>query len=286
MNFVGIVLALSGVEAIANMTGIMKVPVGRTAKRAIYPVLFEVSILTFLLGLAMNAIPNLENHTEDMLRVLGAYYVSPWFGQVIAVLFALLLLSATNSAINGMVSIQFSLAKDREMPWFFANLNRFGMPWLGLIMAVGIPVLVLMWDADIVHLAALYAIGVVGAITLNLGACAFNFNVAIPSWQRVLLCICSVILLCIEITIAFQKPAALFFALLVLGSGLVLRLIARTMFPVIVPGQIAASEVLTVTEAKDIDKLYKSSVLVALRKVNADVLDEAIALLDAPPPRD
>ena len=55
--FVGIVLALSGVEAIANITGIMVEPVAKTSKRAIWPVLLEVSLLTFLLGIAMNAIP-------------------------------------------------------------------------------------------------------------------------------------------------------------------------------------------------------------------------------------
>src|SRR3989338_7852832 len=93
-NFVAIVLALSGVEAVANMTGIMKQPVERTSKFAIWPVLLEVSLLTFLLGIAMNAIPNLGIHTEDMLRALGTYYISPLYGQIISVVFAFVLLSA------------------------------------------------------------------------------------------------------------------------------------------------------------------------------------------------
>ena len=57
-----------------------------------------------------------------------------------------------------------ALAKDRELPPIFAKLNRFGMPSLALIIATLLPILVIIVEKDIVHLAALYAIGVVGAI--------------------------------------------------------------------------------------------------------------------------
>ncbi len=109
-TFVGLVLALSGVEAVANMTGIMTQPVEKTARRAIMPVLLEAAILTFLLGMAMNAIPGLiqGEHTEDMLRVLAEHYMSPWYGQVIAVTFGLLLLSAANTAVGALVNMKFS----------------------------------------------------------------------------------------------------------------------------------------------------------------------------------
>ena len=89
--FVGIVLALSGVEAVANMTGIMEQPVEKTATRAIWPVLLEVAFLTFLLGIAMNAIPGLKGHAEDMLRVLGDHYIGTWYGHLISVVFGFLL---------------------------------------------------------------------------------------------------------------------------------------------------------------------------------------------------
>src|SRR5437868_4622614 len=59
VRFVAVILALSGVEAIANLTGVMKLDrgstneapkVGTTAKKAIFPVAIEVVLGTALLG--------------------------------------------------------------------------------------------------------------------------------------------------------------------------------------------------------------------------------------------
>src|SRR5436190_20602008 len=67
--FVGIVLALSGVEAIANATGLMKLNPGstearpsvtRTSTPALFIVMVEVCVFTALLGLAMNALNGLQ----------------------------------------------------------------------------------------------------------------------------------------------------------------------------------------------------------------------------------
>lgn len=275
--FVGIVLALSGVEAIANMTGIMVKPVERTARRAIWPVMLEVSVLTFLLGIAMNAIPGLTGHTEDMLRALGNHYIGPWYGQLISVVFGFLLLAAVNTALTGLVSIQYLLAKDRELPPFFARLNRFGMPGFSLAVAAVMPMTVLLFESDVVGLAALYAIGVVGAITLNLGMCAFNTAVRLSFWERFLLIAATLILFFVEITICIQKQNALFFALTVLTAGLVLRFAAkRFAAPALPQPQVPSVNVLTVSEARELEPLYSGSFLVALRTLNQQLLDEAV----------
>lgn len=276
-TFAGIVLALSGVEAVANMTGIMVDPVKRTAKRAIWPVLLEVALLTFLLGVAMNGVPgDLTHHIEDMLRVLGKHYVGPWFGEAIAIVFAILLLSAVNTAVNAFTSIQFSMAKDGELPAFFARLNRFGMPWIALLTAIVVPVSVLVFVHDLVSLAALYAIGVVGAITLNLGACASNFDLPLKRWERALLFTVSLILLAIWITIAIEKTKALVFALIVIGVGLALRAAVKTFLPAPAPPvAVPSSDVLTVSEAADIGPLYKSSFMLALKRVTPQIVDNA-----------
>ncbi len=273
--FVGIVLALSGVEAVANMTGVMVEPVAKTSRRAIVPVLIEVAVLTFLLGVAMNAIPGLTGHTEDMLRALGDHYIGPWYGGVISIIFGFLLLSAGNTAIMGLVSIQFALAKDRELPPAFAKLNRFGMPGLALIVAILVPVIVLIVEKDIVHLAALYAIGVVGAIALNLATSATNGSIRLKVWERVLLAAGAMITIFIEITIAIQKQNALFFVLTILGVGLALRYAAKMIVPVPMPALASEVNVLTVAEAKELTSLYKSSTLIALKSVNPTLLEEA-----------
>lgn len=51
--FTGICLALAGVEAVANMTGLMNHPVEKTAKRTIWPVAIEVVVLNMFFGLAL-----------------------------------------------------------------------------------------------------------------------------------------------------------------------------------------------------------------------------------------
>ena len=274
-SFVGIVLALSGVEAIANMTGIMVEPVEKTSKRAIWPVLIEVSVLTFILGIAMNAIPDLGNHTEDMLRALANHYIAPWYGQVISIIFGFLLLSAVNTALTDLVNIQFLMAKDGELPPVFAKLNKFGMPWLALVVAAAVPALVLVIEHNLVRLAALYAIGVVGAITINLGSCATNYKILLKTWERALLFFATVILFFVELTIAYEKRSALIFATTVLIVGFSLRFMAKTFAKT--PESIGTPEinVLTVSEARALMSLYHSSSLVALRSMNPHLLDAA-----------
>jgi amino acid transporter len=275
-KFVGIVLALSGVESIANVTGIMRQPVERTAKRAIWPVLIEVTLISLVLGAAMNAIPGLTGRTEDMIRAIGDYYVGPWFGKLIALFMGLLLLSAANTAIMALVSIMFLLSKDRELPPVFSGLNRFGMPWFALFVAVFVPILVLLLEHDVTHLAALYAIGVVGAITINIAACCTNWEISIRKHERLLLAAAAVIMIFVELTIIYQKHNAVIFAASILVAGLGARGAAQWIekIRVVVP-EVLGINVLTLEEARDLMPLYKGSTLVALKHVSASLVEEA-----------
>ncbi len=180
-----------------------------------------------------------------------------------------------NTSITDLVSVQFLLARDRELPEVFSRLNRFGMPWLALIIATMTPIFVLIIQHDVVGLAALYAIGVVGAITLNLGSCATNLNIDLKKSERVLLFGAASILFFIEITICFQKHQALIFAGSVLAVGLTLRYAAKAFIPAVVEVEVPAVEVLTVAEAKEIAPLYRCSFLVAIRALNMNLIQEA-----------
>ena len=229
----------------------------------------------------MNAIPGLTGHAEDMLRVLGDHYIGQWFGHIISFVFGFLLLSAANTAIMDFVSIQFLMAKDKELPESFSNLNPFGMPWIALAVAVAVPCLVLIFEHDVLRLAALYAIGVIGAITLNLGSSATNFNIHLKRRERALLMSGSIILFFIELTIAYQKRQALVFATSIVGIGLILRYAAKKFVPISIEPAVPSIEVLTVSEAKEIASLYRSSSLVAIRNLNTHLLDEAALRLKA-----
>jgi amino acid transporter/nucleotide-binding universal stress UspA family protein len=232
MSFVGIVLALSGVEVVANMTGIMVQPVRQTAKKTIWPVVAEVTILNLVLGLAMNAIPNvIENqgdheYRDAMLKIVAEHYIGPGFAMFSSFLFALLLLSAVNTAILGLVSIQYAMARDGELPGPFTTLNRFGVPWICLVASCGLACLVVGFTGDLETLAELYAIGVIGAIAINLGLCTIDRRVDSLISERVGMGLVAFVLRCIEVTIIVTKPHATLFAGSVIVGGLVLRTVA------------------------------------------------------------
>jgi amino acid transporter/nucleotide-binding universal stress UspA family protein len=275
VQFVSVILALSGVEAIANLTGVMKLDkgstiaeprVGREAARAIWPVAVEVVIATALLGWAMLSVnPNgttqmwgstytvrdaMGLRSEDMLRFIGEYFAGlsfgPLFGQIfgwaIGLVFFLLLLSAANTAIVAMIGLLYMMGRDQEMPPQFLRLNRHGVPLIPLLITVGLPVVVLISTANFHALAGLYAMGVVGAITVNLGSCCFNRGLPIKVYHRVLFGFTFAILFMVELTLAHTKPDALFFVTCVLGVGLAVRawtLKRRGLTSVMVPHQVA-----------------------------------------------
>lgn len=243
--FVGVILALSGVEAVANITGVMKADPGstaekpkvtRTATRAIVPVALEVVLGTALLGWAMLSIPKsftpeLTAHKEDMLRYLAEFYgnatIAPGVGSALGIIvgavIGLLLFSAVNTAVVALIGVIYMMAQDGEMPRQLARLNRHGVPWIPLLVAIGIPIVVLAVTKEFEGLAGLYAIGVVGAIAVNLGACTFNKKLDLPLYQRLIIGLTFVVLFAVELTIARTKPDALFFAACVLGVGYGLR---------------------------------------------------------------
>jgi len=274
--FVNVVLALSGVEAVANMTGVMIKPVAKTARKTIMPVLIEVVIFNLLLAVGMNALgPNpakpqerfttpavilhhqvrefkathldwrehkqLKAKVEDIdknynrendiqnaaLRVMATDFVNKPFGWFCGLIFGLLLISAVNTAIGAMMSIQYTMSRDNELPKILTRLNPFGVPWIALVPAVVVPIIILSIFHDLNTLGDLYAIGVVGAISINLSSTAINRKLELKLWERIFLGSVGAIMLCIEFTLAAVKHEALVFALCVLGAGLLARFYTR-----------------------------------------------------------
>ncbi len=224
--FVGIILSISGIESVSNMTGVMRDP-ARTSRRAILTVLTKVAIATVFLSLAMLAIPNLQGHTEDMIRHLGELYVGSWFGYFVGIVLGLLLISAGNTAIAGLISLQFLMAVDGELPIQLRKLNKHGVPEIPVLMATGIPIAVLMVIHDVLTLSQLYAIGVVGAILLNVASTATDKSLPVKTRERIFMLISAVVLFAVEASIAIAKHKALIFALLVIGAGLAAREYAK-----------------------------------------------------------
>jgi len=248
-EFVGVILALSGVEAIANLTGVMKLDRGATmeepkvtatARKAIFVVALEVVVGTALLGWAIlslspGAKTMLLNRWDDMITVLAEQYgrmafgpvFSKSFGLLVGVVVGLLLLSAVNTAISALIGLLYLLARDGEMPKPFLRLNIHGVPWLPMVIAAGLPLLVVIFSPDQLSLMELYAIGVVGAIAVNLGSCAFNRHLKLLWHERWAMIVTFLVLFAVEMTLAKTKPNALYFVVCVLIVGLGVRGIAQ-----------------------------------------------------------
>ena len=226
--FTGFILSLSGIEAISNMTGLMKDPT-RDSRKAILAVLAKVLIVNAFLGLAMLAIKGLNpgDYLEDMIRFLAEHYVGKWFGLVIASSLGVLLISAGNTALNDLISIQFLMSVDRELPSSLRILNRYGVPIVPLAVATLVPVVVLLVIGNVEMLAHLYAIGLVGAMTINLGSTATDRTIKLKSLVRGFMIVSATVLLLIEVSIAVNKTQALMFASSILVVGLGARTLAQ-----------------------------------------------------------
>ncbi len=225
--FVQIVLALSGVEAIANLTAVMKKPVFVTARRSIYLVAAEVAIFNILLAIAMTALgPDRHAHKEDMLAFMAGQYTGVWGERIVRIVGGLLLLSASNTAVNGLLSITYVMSRDGELPEMFQRLNRFGAPWFGTIVAAVVPGVVLLFAHDIGTLSALYAIGVVGAVAINCSLCTIHPRLR-SMWRKVAMGTLGVLLLAIWFSLAWTKHEAVLFVVIVMVIGLGARQINK-----------------------------------------------------------
>ncbi|MGV6813849.1 MAG: amino acid permease, partial [Phycisphaerales bacterium] len=302
VNFTKICLALAGVEAVANMSGLMKQPVHREAKRTIWPVSIEVVGLNLVFGLALTALsftvlstsmidiktPDdirlretrqafietlpedqqslypmdrgfelsedqvaglgeeslhayeiLEEHEKEVelytnasMRIIAQETatnamgegVGKVFGNLAGITFGLLLLSATNTAIMAMVSVFFAMAQDDELPKSLTKLNYSGVPWVGLIVSIIIPIVVILVEQDVTILASLYVLGVTGAITVTVLSSAFNKELDIGLKSRILMWILGLFLFSISFTIAITQPVSTAFS----GTLVALALGVRT----------------------------------------------------------
>jgi amino acid transporter/nucleotide-binding universal stress UspA family protein len=297
-GFVGIVLALSGVEAIANATGVMKLDPGsddahpsvrKTSTPAILWVMIEVCVFTALLGLAMHALgglqiangdvnaPGAEGVRDYMLRYMGEVFVGGAlgpalghaFGFAVSITFGLLLLSAVNTAIVDLITIQFLMARDRELPAIFQRLNKWGVPSAGMLLATLVPMLLVVLVKDMAGLADLYAVGVVGAIATNLGATATDWKLSIKKWERTLMFGTFIVMAAIEMSLLIDKPNARYFAVTILAAGLILRGLVQERrikkeAPVIAPAAFPVQVLPTIPEPAS-DFASGESILCAIR---------------------
>jgi nucleotide-binding universal stress UspA family protein len=168
---------------------------------------------------------------DYLLRYMGQIFVGgamgPGLGHIFAVIvsivFGLLLLSASNTAIVDLIAIQFLMSRDRELPKIFQKLNNWGVPNAATLLATIVPMVLVVIVKDMSGLADLYAVGVVGAIATNLGATSTDRRLSIKLWERTLMFGTFIVMAAIEISLLIDKPNARYFAVTILAVGLILR---------------------------------------------------------------
>ncbi|MEO1009484.1 MAG: amino acid permease [Planctomycetota bacterium] len=263
VSFAKICLALAGLEAVANMTGIMKKPVAKTSRKTIWPVSLEVVVLNMVFGIALaglstniattspddltygqqlamsqraievavdegsiepadaQRIEEVRAYRDTAMKVVAAESGERWtgsetvslvFSKVAGITFGLLLLSATNTAVMAMVSVLFAMAQDRELPRSLTRLNYSGVPWIGLIVSVIVPIGVILVEQDVQVLAKLYVLGVCGAITTNILCCAVNRKLELGRGVRIGMWIMGSVLGAVSLTIAATQLESLAFS--------------------------------------------------------------------------
>jgi hypothetical protein len=137
-----------------------------------------------------------------------------------------LLLSAGNTAITGLTSILYIVSRDGEIPGMFQKINRFGAPWVATLAAAAVPILVLLVSHDLESLAALYAIGVIGAVAINVTLCAGHPRLR-RMRRKLPMLLLGIVLVGIWITLACTKLHALVFVSIVMIVGLTARAITK-----------------------------------------------------------
>lgn len=252
IQFVGVIVALSGIEAIANTTGVMKLNQGssasqpsvtQTSTKAILFVMIEVSFFTTLFGLAMMALPHLQVQGDEviasgygsvrdyMLKYMGETFFGNFFGErlghlfgiAVSLVFFVLLLSAVNTAIVALVSLIFVISRDGQVPAIFQKLNPYGVPVYALVFSTLLPIVLVMTIHDIVGLADLYAVGFIGAIATNIGATSLDYRIPLGRFERGLMIATFIFMALIEITLIIEKPHARHFGITIVAIGLLLR---------------------------------------------------------------
>ena len=160
------------------------------------------------------------------------------------------------------------LARDGEMPRSFTRLNLHGVPRWPLVLATVLPALTVLLAPNLSTLMGLYAIGVIGAIAVNLGSCTFNPKLDLKLYERLIMGFTFFVLFAVELTVAKVKDGALFFAVCVLGLGFALRAYAQRragLRTVTVSEHLAASVAPEALAGFQLNLKHGQSILVAAR---------------------
>lgn len=291
-------LAYSGLESAAQISGAMRRPISRTSSLGMWAVIGVIAPLsplltafsTYLLPHA-SKVADPENYIARVADIVGG----PTLLALTVVSATLLLVMACNTAIVGNYHVNVRLVESGYFPkWMGARNARFGTPHWSIAVSAVVPMIILLaTQGKVTALGDLYSFGLLGALTLSSVALdvvrwregergarfyvgAFTSLALVVAWGINL----------------WHKPSATLFggvlSLVFLGGavayarGVFRPILAR--MPTLTPQAAeaaaehhpAAAQLLTLTEAVELQGVEHPSVILAVRTANRRLLDEAV----------
>jgi nucleotide-binding universal stress UspA family protein len=298
-------LAFSGLESISQLAPVIRQPLRRTAKMSMVSVIVTILITSpTLTVMSVGVLPGVVEQVESERLISQLAFVKGGepLGLAVVLTAASLLLFAANTAIIGAYHVFLALSERRYFPNRLHKRHpRFNTPHKAIVFATVVPLLVIMLTRGrLGTLGDMYAFGLLGAFIIESGGLdrlRWRDGQRGPRfWIGVLPTTMVVVAWLVNIV---EKPTATFFgggfAALGMLWGLGLRTglikdVVHTRFTtlekvkrdveIVEAGEKGASEIehaiVSLGEAKDITHIVKSSTLVAVSGVNADVVAEGL----------
>jgi len=301
VGFAGAWLAFSGLESISQLSPAMREPLQRTASRGMMLVIGSVLVTAPLLTLfSIALLPEAikAHESERFISELGAQWGGLPVKVSVVLTASVLLLFAANTAIIGGYHVFLALARAGFFPMFITARNRrFGTPHWAIFIATIVPILVVIGTAGSLRiLGEMYAFGLLGAFVLSsLGVDVIRWREGQRGayfWVGVLTTAMVLLSWCVNLV---TKQLATLFGGGLTALGMLIAIGAQQRrfhdffyrLPIVrrrAAERISeahgvsdeAVELISLSEASELRSLYPSRTLVALRGLNADLVNEAI----------
>ena len=285
-------LAYSGLESVAQISGAMKEPVGKTAKKAMWWVIAIITLLSSpITAVALYILPETikQGQSDSLLSALGFAVGGKLLGFAVVFTASALLFMACNTAIVGNYHVNVRLSDLGFLPSFLRKRHpKLGTPYYSIVISGLVPmIIIVITKADVDALGNLYAFGLLATLSLSsLAIDKLRWRDGIRGFKFWSGLFTTVALLVAWFINMVHNPSALLFggslAAILVGMGVWHRIGASQKAvaqfaeaETSVADLPEASNILTLEEAIEASTMESSPVLVALRQVNEKLLGEA-----------
>jgi amino acid transporter/nucleotide-binding universal stress UspA family protein len=288
-------LAFSGLESISQIAPALAEPREKTALRAMLLVIAAILITSPIVTAFETALLDTARANPDQfLYALGAGFGNRALALAIVLTSTTLLIGAANTALIGCYHVFLALVRLGFMPRWLAERNqRFGTPHRAIVISVIVPVVVVLaTQGHMALLGDMYSFGLLGAFTLtSVGIDRMRIQEnkrGLWFWMGILTS--ALVVVAWSVNLVSKTKATIFGgSITILGFAVAYAVRRgwiggyRDGFTDAEAAEKAASElpsaieVVTVEEALEMQAIYPSSTLVALRAPNLRMFQEALA---------